>query len=103
MGIHLFYMLMQTHLSLHLWVCLYIVLKEHFPQKTVYVKDQCENKWITQGLKVSSKRMWFLNGLQRTTYLSRESLDYIKRYQVICNRVIKEAKKGENDSLEGYT
>jgi len=61
------------------------------------MKDQCENKWITQGLKVSSKRIWFLNGLKRTTSLSRESLDYNKRYQEICNRVIKEATKREND------
>jgi hypothetical protein len=65
--------------------------------KTIYVKDQYENTWITQGLKVYSKKMQFLNSLKRTKNLSRESLDYIKRYQIIYNRVIKEAKKRKND------
>jgi hypothetical protein len=31
--------------------------KRAFPQKTIYMKDQYENKWITQGLNVPSKRM----------------------------------------------
>jgi hypothetical protein len=61
------------------------------------VKDQCENKWITQGSKVSSKSLiskWFK---ENHTDLSRKSLDYNKRYHVICNTVIREATKREND------
>lgn len=71
--------------------------KRALPLKTIYVKEQYENTRITQGLKVYSKRMQFLNSLKRTTNLSRESMDYIKRYQIIYNRVIKEAKKRKND------
>jgi hypothetical protein len=46
-------------------------------------------------IKVSSKRRQFLNSLKRTTNLSTESLDYIKRCQIIYNRVIKEDNKRE--------
>jgi len=46
-------------------------------------------------IEVSSKRMQFLNSLKITTNLSRESLDYIKRCQIIYNRVIKEDNKRE--------
>jgi len=31
--------------------------KTAFPLKPIYVKDQDENTWIAQDLKVSSKRM----------------------------------------------
>jgi len=31
--------------------------KRAFPQKTIYMKDRYENKWIIQGLNVPSKRM----------------------------------------------
>jgi hypothetical protein len=41
--------------------------------------------------------MWFLNSSKRITNLSRESLDYIKRYQKTYNRLIKEAKKRERE------
>jgi hypothetical protein len=68
-----------------------------FPLKTTFVKDKFENKWITKGLIISSNRMRFLNSLKRTTNISRESLEYIKRYQIIYRKVLKEAKKREND------
>jgi len=54
------------------------------------------NKWITHVLKVSNKRMWFFNSLKRITYLLGESLDYIKRYQIITD-LIKVVKKRENN------
>ena len=49
------------------------------------------------SFKSFKKRMWFLNSLKRITYLSTESLDYIKRYQLNNNRLSKEAKKRENN------
>jgi len=42
--------------------------------------------------------MLFLNSLKRITYLSRQSLDYNKRYQLNNNRLNKEAKR-ENNNL----
>jgi hypothetical protein len=41
--------------------------------------------------------MWFLNSLRKTTNLTRETQDYINKYQVIYKRVIREAKIREND------
>jgi len=32
----------------------------------IYVKDQDENKWIAEGLRVSSKRTQFLNSLRES-------------------------------------
>jgi len=43
--------------------------------------------------------MRFFNSLKRITNLSREIVDYIKRYQITYNRLIKEAKERENDRL----
>lgn len=42
--------------------------------------------------------MQFLNSLKITTNFLRESLDYIKIYQIIYNTVIKEDKKRETDN-----
>jgi hypothetical protein len=44
----------------------------------MYANDQYEYK----ALEVSSKITRFVNILKRTTTLSRESLDYIKSYQI---------------------
>jgi hypothetical protein len=49
------------------------------------------------GLIVSSKRLQTLNNLKRTVTLTDEALVYIANYQRICKRVLKEAKKREND------
>jgi hypothetical protein len=43
--------------------------------------------------------MQFFNSLKRITNISRELLDYITRYQITYNRLIKEAKKRENENL----
>jgi len=43
--------------------------KRVFPLKAVYVKDQDVNKWTAQDLKVSRKRMQFLNSSKRITNL----------------------------------
>jgi hypothetical protein len=41
--------------------------------------------------------MRLLNGLRKQQNLSREMQDYIKRYQIIYKRVVKEAKRRDND------
>jgi hypothetical protein len=61
------------------------------------VNELNRNRWITQGIKIYTKRMQFLNGLKKNTNCTREPQDYINRYQVIYKRVIKEAKKRENN------
>jgi hypothetical protein len=65
--------------------------KRAFPIKSIYVKDQDENTWIAHDLKVSSKRMQLFN----SSNPSRESLNYIKRYQTTYNRHIKETEERE--------
>jgi len=60
--------------------------KRAFPLKAIYVKDQNVNTWIAQDLKVSRKRMQFLNSSKRITNLSKESLNYTKRYHITYNR-----------------
>jgi hypothetical protein len=68
-----------------------------FPLKMVYLSNQMRKKWITQGIRTSSKKMSFLKGLKKYLNLSRETQDYINRYKIIYKRVIKEAKRREKD------
>jgi hypothetical protein len=53
-----------------------------FPYK-LHKHKNAHNNWITKGLKTSGKRLRFLNSLKRKVTLSRESLSYIKKYQII--------------------
>jgi hypothetical protein len=55
------------------------------------VREPNRNRWITKGLKISSKRMRFLNSLRKNKNLTKETQDYITRY-----RVIRETKKRVN-------
>jgi hypothetical protein len=68
-----------------------------FPLK-LYNQNKLQKKgWVTQGIRMSSKRMRWLNNLQKKTNLTGEEQDYIHRYRMIYKRVLKEAKKREND------
>jgi hypothetical protein len=53
--------------------------------------------WVTQGIKKSSKWMCWLNSMQKKINLTGEEQAYIHRYQMIYKRVIKGAKKRENN------
>jgi uncharacterized protein YktA (UPF0223 family) len=68
-----------------------------FPLKLLYLNEPIRNRWITEELNISCKRMQFLNTLRKATNLTRETQDYINRYRVIYKRVIREAKNREND------
>ena len=57
------------------------------------------NKWVTKGLRNSGKRACFLHSLKKKYNLSREAQTYIKKYQFIYKKFLKEAKKTENDRL----
>jgi hypothetical protein len=52
------------------------------------------SKWITQNTKISGKRIYFVNTVKKKNTFSKESQDYIKQYQLIYKRALKEAKKG---------
>jgi hypothetical protein len=68
-----------------------------FPYKRVRLRERINKRWLSKGLIVSSKRMLTLNNLKRTFTLTRKALIYIEKYQIIYKRVLKEAKKRDND------
>jgi glycyl-tRNA synthetase beta subunit len=68
-----------------------------FLLKTVCRSNIEKSKWITKGISNSCKRMRVINGLRKQYNLSREMEGYINRYEISYRRVIKEAKRKEND------
>jgi hypothetical protein len=64
-----------------------------FPYKRVKSRDVINKRWFSKGLIVSSRRVKVLNSLKGKFTLTREVLDYIKKYQRIYKRVLREAKK----------
>jgi hypothetical protein len=68
-----------------------------FPLKRVNLPDRPNKRWLSKGLIVSSKRLQTLNNLKRTVTLTDEALVYIANYQRIYKRVLREAKKRDND------
>jgi exonuclease III len=69
-----------------------------FPLKLVHEKRRPANGWITQGIKKSSKKMKLLNKIIKLSNLSQHTKMYIARYKLIYKRVIREAKRRENDN-----
>jgi hypothetical protein len=68
-----------------------------FPLKRVNLQDRPNNRWLSKGLIVSSKRLQTLNNLKGTVTLMDEALVYIANYQRMYKRVLREAKKRDND------
>ena len=50
-----------------------------FPCKRVKLRGRINKRWLSKGLKVSSKRMQILNNLKRKFTLTREALIYIRK------------------------
>jgi hypothetical protein len=69
-----------------------------FPIKTISMRDKIKNKWITQGIKVSSKKMRLLDNQKKLTVMNQKDLKYIEQYRKIYRRVIQEAKRIENNN-----
>jgi hypothetical protein len=69
-----------------------------FPIKTVHVRDTIKNNWITQGIKISSKKMRLLDKQRKTTVMKKKGLKHIGQYRKIYRRVIQEAKRRENNN-----
>jgi len=67
-----------------------------FPMKTVRVRDKIKTKWITQGIKNSSKKMRLLNKQKRTA-MKQTDVKYVELYKKIYRKVIQEAKRMENN------
>ena len=55
------------------------------------------NTWVTKGIRVASKKMRVLNKLKKQAYLTVGEKMYIAKYKTIYKRVIREAKRREND------
>jgi len=66
------------------------------PYKRIKLRERKNNRWLSKGLINSSKKMKMLNNLKRRFTLTNEVLGYIKKYQSIYKRVLKEAKKRDN-------
>ena len=60
-------------------------------------KKPLRNRWITQGIKTFIKKMRFLNMLKRQPNLTEDAKMYVAKYKIIYKRVIREAKRREND------
>jgi uncharacterized protein YktA (UPF0223 family) len=68
-----------------------------FPLQLRHRKKPLWKGWITQGIIMSSKKMRFLNMLQKQPNLTVEAKTYIDKYRRIYKRVIREEKIREND------
>jgi len=64
-----------------------------FPIKTVHMRDTIKNKWITQGIKISSKIMRLLDNQRKTTVMEKKDFEYIEQYRKTYRRVIQEKKR----------
>jgi hypothetical protein len=69
-----------------------------FPIKTLHVRDTIKNNWITQGIKISSKKMQLLDNQKKTTVMKKKDLEYIENCRKIYRRVIQEAKRTVNNN-----
>jgi hypothetical protein len=49
-----------------------------FPYKVINLSKTYNSKWITEGIKISVKRMCFLNSIKSKFNLSREAQAYVK-------------------------
>jgi hypothetical protein len=54
-------------------------------------------KWFSMGLIISSRKMKWLNSLKKRVTLKSETLEYIKNYNKIYKKVLKQAKKRDHD------
>ena len=68
------------------------------PIKTVYVRDTIKNNWITQGIKISSKKMRLLDNQRKTTVMKKKDVEYTEQYRKISRRVLQETKRRENNN-----
>ena len=76
---------------------LVILFDTAFPLRQTQSRKNTTVTWSTQGIKKSSKKIRLFNVLKKHITLSKETKLYITKYNLIYKRVIKEAKRREND------
>ena len=64
-----------------------------FPLEFRHRKKPLQNGWITQGIKMSSKNMRFLNMLKKQPNLTEDAKMYIAKYKIIYKRIMRENDK----------
>ena len=70
-----------------------------FPLKLKHRKKSMRNGWITQGIRISSKNLRFLSMIKKGLLLTENMKTYITKYKTVYKRVVKEAKRRENDKF----
>ena len=70
-----------------------------FPLEIKYRKKPVRNGWITQGVRISSKNMRFFSMIKNRMILTKQTKLYIARYKIVYKRIVKEAKRRENDKF----
>ena len=68
-----------------------------FPLELRHRKKPLRSEWITQGINMSSKKMRFLNMIKKQPNLTEDAKIHIAKYKIIYRRVLREAKRREND------
>ena len=66
-----------------------------FPYKLINLSKTYHSKWITNGIKISSKKMHFFNSVKKKFSLSRQAQAYLQKYHITYKKVLKEAPKKE--------
>ena len=68
-----------------------------FPLEFRHGKKPLRNRRITQGIKMSSEKMRYLNMLKKHPNLTEDAKMFMAKYKIIYKRVIREAKRKENN------
>ena len=74
-----------------------VLFDNAFPLKLTNNRKPLKATWITQGIRTSSKNFRLINKTKNHLPLSEDTRLYFAKYSKIYKRVIKEAKKCEND------
>ena len=74
-----------------------VLFDNAFPLKLRNSRKPLKATWITQGIRTSSKNVRLINKIKNHLPLSEDTRLYYETYSKIYKRVIKEAKKREND------
>jgi hypothetical protein len=79
-----------------LWIHCFTILILFF-HSTQLIRKNYEGKFYYTGNKNLTKKMHWLNSLEKRTTLLRKKQAYVNRYKIIYKRVTEEAKKRVND------
>jgi len=69
-----------------------------FPIEYTHENRPPNKPWVTQGIKNSSKKTRLSNSLNKQPNLTEHTKLYIARYKTLYKRVIRDAKRRDNDN-----